>query len=187
MSVQEQVDWDIFDTLTVDCQLTEREVTAGNKLNWKSKFKFKKLSIFYVCYVALIYILMFLIDAKPTYFDLLMVAAAILGIIILVLCIVRFTSQRRAKAYFRATPSSRRPAKVGWDAIGFYSANATSRTFHAWSDFMYWTEDDVVLVLLFAGPLMIPLPKSALTDRQLEELKGHIQTAKLPKAKLFPI
>ncbi|MUO80065.1 hypothetical protein GOZ78_07320 [Agrobacterium vitis] len=187
MSVQEQVEWGIFDTLTVDCQFFEKDIGSGYKLYSRSKIKIRKILIYFFCYSALYYVAGILLNGEQNDFDFVSFIFINLGFIVLLLSIVRMVGHRRVKAYFRAMPSANRPAKLGWDADGFYIATATSRIFYPWSDFQSWAEDKTVLALLFAAPMIIPLPKRALTDQQLAELKAHIQASTLPRAKLFPI
>ncbi|KAA3511867.1 YcxB family protein [Agrobacterium vitis] len=187
MSVEEQVEWGIFDTLTVDCHFFEKDIGSGYKIYWRSKIKIRKILIYFLCYVTLYYSAGILINGEQNDFYFFNFILINLAFIVLLLSIVRIVGARRTKAYFRAMPSANRPARLGWDADGFYIATATSRIFYPWSDFQSWAEDKTVLALLFAAPMIIPLPKRALTDQQLAELKAHIQASTLPRAKLFPI
>jgi len=187
MSDQEQIDWSIFDTLTVDCQLTEKDMGAGYSLYWRSAFKLKKILIYFSCFIATYYTAGILINGGQTDFDFFNFLSTFIGLVVFVLAIGRIIGRRRTKGFFRERPSSRRPARFGWDTNGFYFSNATSRIFHPWSDFQSWAEDKRNLALLFAGPMFIPLPKRTFTDQQLADLKAHIEASALPKARLFPI
>lgn len=106
----------------------------------------------------------------------------VLSLMVLVLALVMaalvfFVVPRQARNHFRELASARGDMTFAWDDRGTLLTGAKGVTNLAWSDYSGWSETDGLLILLQSRMLYNLVPKRALTEGQLTEIRACLASA----------
>ncbi len=83
----------------------------------------------------------------------------------------------QSRRHYRETSAFADEISVEWDAEKFRLGGARGNMALAWSDFYRWTDNDSLLLLYQSHILYHVVPKSALTQEQIGELRAHLESA----------
>ena len=85
----------------------------------------------------------------------------------------------KTRKIFREQKSLHYPMTVSWSEAGFKFENQQGSAVMPWGDFFKWGEDSRIFLLYHSSRLFHMLPKRALTEAQLTDLRQFITVPRM--------
>ncbi|WP_417584557.1 YcxB family protein [Pelagibacterium sp.] len=87
----------------------------------------------------------------------------------------------RAKKVFAQQKTLHAPIAASWSEDGFTANTSSMGGTIAWNQYFGWSEDQAVFLIMQSQQLFQMLPKRAMTNQQIEDLRAHLVRSGLKK------
>lgn len=92
----------------------------------------------------------------------------------LILANMRRQIPKRVRREFAEQRALRDEVELNWSDDGLTATTAHGHSQHGWDEFRSWAENEAVFLLFHAERLFTAVPKRALSEAQVDELRGMI-------------
>ena len=161
-------------------RLEADDYIAANRLHTRMKWRSLPALGSFLCFILGYAVFLYGSWRAPPNAPLVMFVTfvVICGIVIPPLSYLLYLPYKTRKV-FREQKNLHYPMTVSWSETGFKVENQQGNATMPWTDFFKWSEDGRILLLYHSSRLFRMLPKRALTEAQLADMRQFITAPRM--------